>query len=84
MVTDVVPKHFQVLKKYCRVYSISRWPFRKLKSLDKLASTVCSIQDADSVAARCAVAQGLADMRQEMQLQPSIEVKDSFTCLLLW
>lgn len=44
-----------VLKKYCRIYEISRWPFRKLKSLDKLVSTVASINDSSSVMERSMV-----------------------------
>jgi RWP-RK domain len=44
-----------VLKKYCRIYEISRWPFRKLKSLDKLVSTVASIDDSSSIMERSMV-----------------------------
>lgn len=44
-----------VLKKFCRIYEISRWPFRKLKSLDKLVSTVSSINDSSSAIERSMV-----------------------------
>lgn len=47
-----------VLKKYCRIYEISRWPFRKLKSLDKLVSTVASIDDSSSIMERSMVSCG--------------------------
>lgn len=30
----------QVLKKYCRKYGVKRWPYRKLKSMDKLIASV--------------------------------------------
>lgn len=63
-----------VLKKYCRIYEISRWPFRKLKSLDKLVSTVSSIEDSSSVLERSMVARGLVDKKAQMQLEPSIEL----------
>ena len=66
--------HEQVLKKYCRIFNITRWPFRKLKSLDKLVSTVSSIEDEHSLNARFAVAQGLEHKKLEMRLMPSIEV----------
>lgn len=66
--------HTQVLKKYCRIFNIGRWPFRKLKSLDKLVSTVASIKDEHSLNARFAVAQGLEHKKLEMRLMPSIEV----------
>ena len=62
-----------ILKKYCRVYGISRWPFRKLKSLDKLTKTIKAIEAKDDVAVR-AVAQGLLDKKNQMQLEPSIEL----------
>lgn len=29
-----------VLKKYCRRFEIGRWPFRKLKSIDKLMQSI--------------------------------------------
>lgn len=29
-----------VLKKYCRRFNIPRWPYRKIKSLDKLIESV--------------------------------------------
>ena len=63
-----------MLKKYCRIFNITRWPFRKLKSLDKLVSTVSSIKDEQSLNARFAVAQGLEHKKLEMRLMPSIEV----------
>ena len=66
----------QVLKKYCRIFNITRWPFRKLKSLDKLVSTVASIKDDHSLDARSAVAQGLEHKKLEMRLMPSIEVSE--------
>ena len=63
-----------VLKKYCRVYEINRWPFRKLKSLDKLVFTVSSIDDSGSAIERSMVAQGLVDKKNQMHLEPSIEL----------
>ncbi len=40
-VSHNVPPHIiKVLKKYCRKFGVKRWPYRKLKSMDKLIASV--------------------------------------------
>ena len=38
-----------VLKKYCRWYSIERWPYRKIHSVDKLIDQLNRLADNDVV-----------------------------------
>ena len=40
-----------VLKKYCRKFVIGRWPYRKLKSMEKLVHCVKETGSRDSFAA---------------------------------
>jgi len=39
-----------VLKKYCRWYSIERWPYRKIHSVDKLMDQLNELEDEEVVA----------------------------------
>ena len=39
-----------VLKKYCRWYSIERWPYRKIHSVDKLMDQLNELEDDEVVA----------------------------------
>jgi len=41
-----------VLKKYCRKFEISRWPYRKIKSMDKLIESVNEYARDEPLAAR--------------------------------
>ena len=38
-----------VLKKYCRWYSIDRWPYRKIRSVDKLIEQLDALGEGDTV-----------------------------------
>ena len=38
-----------VLKKYCRWYSIDRWPYRKIRSVDKLIEQLDQLDDREFV-----------------------------------
>lgn len=38
-----------VLKKYCRWYSIDRWPYRKIRSVDKLIEQLDQLDNREVV-----------------------------------
>ena len=49
-----------VLKKYCRWYSIERWPYRKIRSVDKLMQQMQKLETDEVVAqvqSKCCLAQ---------------------------
>ena len=45
-----------VLKRYCRWYSIDRWPYRKIRSVDKMIEHVSSTGTESAVAAQVSLA----------------------------
>ncbi|KAL0027765.1 hypothetical protein WJX77_003559 [Trebouxia sp. C0004] len=62
-----------VLKKYCRWYSIERWPYRKIHSVDKLMDQLNELED-DAVVAQ--VKQELVVIRERLLCDPALHLDE--------
>ena len=63
-----------VLKKYCRWYSIERWPYRKIHSVDKLMDQLNELEG-DEVVAQVSVATIIA---QAVACLQDLSLNDAF------
>ncbi|KAL0020823.1 hypothetical protein WJX79_001770 [Trebouxia sp. C0005] len=62
-----------VLKKYCRWYSIERWPYRKIHSVDKLMDQLNELEDDEVVAE---VKQELMVIRERLLCDPALHLDE--------
>ncbi|KAL3158307.1 hypothetical protein ABBQ38_010551 [Trebouxia sp. C0009 RCD-2024] len=62
-----------VLKMYCRWYSIDRWPYRKIRSIDKLIEQLDQLEDGKVVPE---VRQELETVRQQLLGDPAVDLDD--------
>ncbi|KAL6746369.1 RWP-RK domain-containing protein, partial [Haematococcus lacustris] len=64
-----------VLKKFCRRFQVERWPSRKLKSLNKLISSVEELHAQDPQGTSYALAE-LQRYREEIYANPEVVLDD--------